>query len=746
MPDPVVRFTYRAFISYSHRDAACADWLHKALETYRVPSRLVGTTTAHGAIPRRLNPVFRDRDELSSSPELGSKINQALAQSENLVVICSPASAASRWVNQEVLAYKRIGRAGRIFCLIVDGEPNATDLPGHEAEECFCPALRFATDTDGRPTDERAEPIAADARAGKDGKPNAKLKLIAGMLDVGFDALKQREQRRQVQRMTAIAGIALVVMAVTIVLAIAALVSRHRAVIAQQEAMVAKQAAVRRQKQAEGLVGFMLGDLSDKLDQMRRLDIMQAVDDKALAYFASLPAADATDSSLALRVAALERIGGVRLEQGHAAESLPAYQAASALAAELVKRAPGNADREAAYGDSLKWVGQAYLYQGDMAHALQDFQAASAVLQKAAVARPNDGDLAFELAAAHHDAGHVLDHLGDFAAAQSQYEAALNIYASWRAREPTQTRWQSYLGNEYDGLGKLALEQGRLDRAIASYRANQGIKAALAARDRMNHLAQASLFVADAILGRTFALTGDMQAALRYTHEAVDNARALTGFDPTFSSAQDYYGLYSQQLGGLLRQNGQLDDAATADDDAVQVLSALTAKDPTSSDWPPDLAVAQLETARLSLARNDIPGAQTHANSALAVTRKLRAKSPDDRSLILLEAQADVVLGLLAAQRRDAAIAQKNWSQARDLLRPALRAGEDPNFLAAYAEALLRLGQTDAAQPVLARLNAMGYRTPDFVALLASRHIDYPVNTAFQQRLAQIMRGDAARP
>src|SRR6185312_5171808 len=212
MPDSVVaRFTYRAFISYSHRDKAWADWLHKALETYRVPSRLVGTTTAHGTIPRRLIPVFRDREELSSSPELGTRINEALAQSENLVVICSPASAASRWV----------------------------------------------TGADGRPTNERAEPIAADARAGKDGKPNAKLKLIAGMLDVGFDALKQREQRRQVQRMTAIAGI---VMVVTIVLAIAALVSRHRAVVAQQEAVVAKQAAVRRQKQAEGLVGFMLGD------------------------------------------------------------------------------------------------------------------------------------------------------------------------------------------------------------------------------------------------------------------------------------------------------------------------------------------------------------------------------------------------------------------------------------------------------------------------------------------------------
>jgi hypothetical protein len=141
MPDPsVARFTYRAFISYSHRDKAWADWLHKALETYRVPSRLVGTTTAHGEIPRRLNPVFRDREELSSSPELGTKINEALAQSENLIVLCSRGSATSRWVNEEVLAYKRMGRAGRIFCLIVDGEPNATDLPGREDEECFCPA------------------------------------------------------------------------------------------------------------------------------------------------------------------------------------------------------------------------------------------------------------------------------------------------------------------------------------------------------------------------------------------------------------------------------------------------------------------------------------------------------------------------------------------------------------------------------------------------------------------------------
>src|SRR6185437_4559850 len=189
-------FAYRAFLSYSHADSAWCDWLHKALETWHVPSRLVGKQTAHGIIPRKLAPIFRDRDELPSAHDLNNKVAAALAQSESLIVICSPASAASRWVNEEVLAYKRLGRAERIFCLIVDGEPNASELAGREAEECFCPALRFQLDDNGQP------------------------KLIAGMLDVGFDALKQRELQRRNRRMTAIAALAMIVMLVTSVLAV----------------------------------------------------------------------------------------------------------------------------------------------------------------------------------------------------------------------------------------------------------------------------------------------------------------------------------------------------------------------------------------------------------------------------------------------------------------------------------------------------------------------------------------------
>src|SRR4249919_1079049 len=73
------QFRYRAFISYSHADRGWGDWLHKALETWSVPERLVGRQTAAGTIPRRLAPIFRDRDELPSATDLGSKVKEALA-------------------------------------------------------------------------------------------------------------------------------------------------------------------------------------------------------------------------------------------------------------------------------------------------------------------------------------------------------------------------------------------------------------------------------------------------------------------------------------------------------------------------------------------------------------------------------------------------------------------------------------------------------------------------------------------
>ena len=196
-------YQYWAFISYSHADERWAKWLHKALETYTVPARLVGHAHPDGSIPKRLMPVFRDRDELPSSHELGAVINRALQQSRYLVVICSPHAAKSRWVEEEIKAFKRLGRESRVLALIVDGEPYAADA----ALECFPAALKVQVDTQGQLTDLPVEPIAADARPFADHKRGALLKLIAGLIGVGYDELIQRErQRRRWQRVQQVAA------------------------------------------------------------------------------------------------------------------------------------------------------------------------------------------------------------------------------------------------------------------------------------------------------------------------------------------------------------------------------------------------------------------------------------------------------------------------------------------------------------------------------------------------------------
>ena len=230
-------YKYWAFISYSHRDDQVkwpwqrrwGAWLHRALESFRIPANLVGSESPLGTIPKRLVPVFRDRDELPSSANLQDSVREALEQSRTLIVICSPDSARSQWVNEEVLTFKRLNRSNRILALIIRGEPNAEDKPGvPNAEECFCPALQYEW-IDGELSTRRAEPVAADARAVGDGPRDAFLKLIAGVLGVSFDTLKRRELQRRNRRLMLASAAALLLTLIVGSLAVAALIGWGRA-------------------------------------------------------------------------------------------------------------------------------------------------------------------------------------------------------------------------------------------------------------------------------------------------------------------------------------------------------------------------------------------------------------------------------------------------------------------------------------------------------------------------------------
>lgn len=643
-PAAVVPRRYRAFISYSHVDAALAAWLHRSLESYRVPSRLRGSTGEHGPLPERLSPIFRDREDLSSAGALGPRIQAALADADALIVICSPDSARSPWVNDEILAFKRLGRAERIYALIVSGEPHAGD-----DRECFPAALRFDLDGSGQLGTTRAEPLAADLRAGKDGKALARIKLLSGLLGVDLDTLRRREAVRRQRRLLAITALAVAVMLVTSALAV--------------QAVLAQRAAERRQKQAEALVDFMLGDLNDKLAKESRLDILEAVDDKAMDYFQSLPTTDVTDQALSQRAKALEKIGSVRLEQGHLPKALSAYQAAAALSGPLARAAPTDVERQLAHANTLAFIGTTYWYQGDLDQAQAGFDAAEDLLLKAKRLATPTPQLLFQLTTINNNNGHVLEGRGQIDAALVQYQHMLAASQTLVAMAPDDPAWQTQLGLAHNNLAKMALLRGDLPAAVAGYRADVAIETALAKRNPNDNTQAEKRLLARGALGRTLALAGDTEGGIASLRDALSSAERLRIADPDSTSFQEDVALYSYQLAHLLRLDGDHAGADALTARAISTLLAMTRRDPGNIGWRRELAEARIEQSELSRLAGRQADALVQAQSALAALEPLLAERAEDRALVLATNAARLLVAELspapdvATDLRQAAIA-----------------------------------------------------------------------------------------
>ncbi|MDP3491797.1 MAG: toll/interleukin-1 receptor domain-containing protein [Hyphomonadaceae bacterium] len=182
---------YRAFISYSQQDKDWGRRIHTWLETYRIPE---GVGPAGQSADRRLGRFFRDDEDMAAASDIAEIVRRAIESAESLIVICSPRSAQSKWVNAEIQHYRRTGRARKVFAVIVDGIPNS----GDPATECFPPALRAAGDPDD-PDALPIEPLGLDVR--KDGQARACARLAAGLIGVDFDELWQRDRRRAEARM-----------------------------------------------------------------------------------------------------------------------------------------------------------------------------------------------------------------------------------------------------------------------------------------------------------------------------------------------------------------------------------------------------------------------------------------------------------------------------------------------------------------------------------------------------------------
>jgi tetratricopeptide (TPR) repeat protein len=433
MNDHPAHFKYRAFISYSHRDERWAAWLHKSLERYRVPRRLVGRATPMGNVPARIAPVFRDREELPTAVDLGRVVNAALGQSAVLIVICSPAAAQSRWVNEEIRAFQRLGKPDGIFCLIVDGEPNAGD-----ARECFPEALRRRLDGEASDGAKPPEPIGADVRPGKDRPRLALLKVIAGLLGIGLDELARRELQRRNRRLAAISAASVAGMAAASVLATLALIARNEA--EEQRARAEVEAATARET-SDFLVGLF--EVVDPSEARGNTITAREILDKGVM---------AIETKLADQPAVQGRL---TFTMGSVYRSLGLYPSSAALFERSV------ATRRVLASDPEE-LGESLLYLGIVKTDLGDVAGAESVLEEAlALYTATFGDASLGVAQVLEYQSQLAHSRQDYAKAESLARQSLAILDATTQPYPEEMR-----AIRLNSLS-MAIQQGRAAHAEA---------------------------------------------------------------------------------------------------------------------------------------------------------------------------------------------------------------------------------------------------------------------------------------
>lgn len=689
---------YRAFISHSSEDQAWGRWLQRELERYRVPARLVGQVTACGTINRRLLPLFRYSNESPRAAGLDATVRQALEGAEAMVVICSPRSATSRAVNEQMEYFRALGRGRRIYCLIVDGEPNASDKPGRAHEECFPPALCFECDPQAPDGRRRVEPLAADARRGKDGRGNAKLKLIAGLLGLGFDDLRQREQQRRQRHLLSVAAAAGLGMVLTGGLAFIAAHERHE--------------AEHQRAQAEGLIEFMLGDLREKLMPVGRMEVLDVVGEKAIDYYAHQDPDTLDADALGRRARALHLIGEIHVSRGDLQAASDVFAQAARSTGDLMKRYPDDWQRLFDHARSVYWVGQTAFQRGEREQAQRWWENYRELAARLLQLRPDDRRSLMQLVYAYGNLSLVLAEEGQLQEAVAQGLRKIELLGDMARLVPDDpsvpvelARAYAWLADAQEQLGDLAGTATSSQQALAAF----GRLLERSPRDsavEIEHLRFLGWY------SGLLVATGSLDDAERILRLANATAGELVRQQPANADVLLADASISRASAALAFWRGDLVAADAQLHRSEETLASLVRRDPKNPEWQLQASSASTARARLLSAQGHHRAALDRALSSIQALSALGNRVPSLAHSSSVMLRARVLAGEEYATLGQRSAAEQQWQEALQLLEKSPAGARAPSMIL-RARLLKDLERRGEAAAVVQQAWLTGFRHPD---------------------------------
>ena len=639
-------FKYRAFLSYSRADAGVARRVRSRLEKFHIDRDLVGHVTPVGPVPEAIRPIFHSRHDFFTRPSLGAATAEALASSAAFIILASPHSAQSKYVNKQVRLFRSRYPERPVVVLIVEGAAADTEA------ERFTPLLRFAVAPDW--AENPATVLLPDLHQKGDGFEFAIAKVVARLIGVVPEDLYHRAECDRVRRGRIRIAAAIVMAALTLVggvaswqsyqnrlmrAEIAGLVSRYKLVSPSQAAVpggkesltqaitVIGEGAATEPRYARALELLKAGRITEATPFLRA--VAQDKAKRTIRYAKDTAAAYRTLAS----VAAVADPGAARGYYAIAAR-LDASDVEGMFRSGWFQQQAGRLDAaEAAYDGVIQsskvrnseWVlwaqigkGDIHRERGSLANALAAYREASAIAHSLADAHPDDSGLQYDVVIANERVGDVLMAQGNQVDALKFYQARQEVISRLaKGAPPPAPPAQAAEGKEDRAA------QDRVPEVLMSHQASLAIADRLAKTNLRNAGWQRDLAAAYDRVGNLLVWQDNLPEALKSYQATLGIVDRLARGDPGNAGWQHDVALSTARIGDVLAEQHNLPDALKSYQTSLAIVERLTQADSDNIRQLGELSATYSRIGDVLAEQDNLPDALKSYRASLAAAERL---------------------------------------------------------------------------------------------------------------------------
>jgi DNA-binding winged helix-turn-helix (wHTH) protein/tetratricopeptide (TPR) repeat protein len=477
------------------------------------------------------------------------------------------------------------------------------------------------------------------------------------------------------------------------------------------------QAEAHRQE-AEDLMGYMLGEFVDKLRPLSRLDLLDSVSSRALAYLSDPARANDSDAALAQRAKSLQLISEVRIARSDSTGASTALLAGRAILQRQLNTRPDDLALLKSAGENAFWLGQIYYDRKDWPAAQQYFDEYQLYADRQSRLSPDDVSGWIEQSYAHNSLGTLALQRSDAKRAASEFSQSVALKNRAYEKTPKDKQLAADLADSLSWLGSAQVQLGQLAEAESlcgqALTLLQSLHAAYPDETLwVNHLAGVWSRQSELKQAR-----GDMAGSNHAAQQAYLLLKNMVEKDPSNQIWQRKTAAAELRLIDTDKaQQSAL--SFTRLDKLQQVFGEMSKRDPKRLNLQVMVAIIQQRKAALLMQQHKLEQASDSLRLTVETLQQLREAAPSD--ITIRDAMIDaLLLNADLAATQDVPKAQENCERARALLRPLVQGSADFQLLAPWVKAHACLDQSDQVGPIKKQLEAMSYRDQTYLHYLST--------------------------